>query len=586
MDYNRRDFIKQNSVLAAGASIFGSSSLLKAKGLPFFDDNRNGEISQYFDAFTLIGQRRYKHPAERWQLNELLEEMDYCAIAGAMVASTLAIYYDPMTGNLELSDQLKSYKNLFAIWNVMPHQTGEFPAPGELGRKMKEHNVRAISIHPLANGWDWKAQSSELLLKWIQENKLLTIVTAPELGGWPGVNEFLAKYPAIPVLLTDASWIEQRYVLPLLGTYKNFHISFDHFQVNEGIEFLCKSGYEDQLVFAINAPAMSMGAHRTYIDYAEINPVAKKKIQGGNLTRLLRGLQPPVKTKPNSNEDELMAAVCAGKSIPAPIIDMHIHMLDEGLNGAGGAGYRMQNGGPKGVFPALKRLGYNGGGIMSWRGPVSCDAIGGNICVAKALDVAPQGFWGSATLNTTHFSPSQFEQMVKDVYKDKRFIGMKPYHFYGVDYTHHSYDAWWKYGNERNFYALLHSERPDLMEIDKLAERYPNVRWLSAHACGSFKMADMVIEVMKKRSNVYADITLTPVPSGCIEYLVNAVGDDRVLYGSDLPMRDPRQQLGWLVFSRLALASKKKILATNALKVIEPCLNQLPKYNQPQLISL
>lgn len=544
------------------------------------------EVAQYFDAFTLIGPRRYKHPAERWRLSELLEEMDHCTIAGAMVASTLSIYYDPMKGNLDLSDQLRPYSNLFAVWNVMPHQTGECPMPEDLEVKMKEHNVRAVCLHPLANGWDWKAESSSLLLKWIGKQKLLTIVTAPELGGWTQVDEFLTQYPEIPVLLTDASWIEQRYLLPLLGTHKNLHISCDHFQINQGVEFLCKSGYEEQLIFASNAPTMSMGAHRTYIDYAEVNPAAKTKIRGGNLIRLLRGLQPPFKNKSNPDEDVLMMAIREGRPIPTSIIDMHMHILDEGLNGAGGAGYRMEYGGPKGVFPVLKRLGYNGGSLMSWRGPVSCDSVGGNICLTNALDVAPPGFWGAATLNTTHFSQSQFEQMVKDVYRDNRIIGMKPYHFYGVEYSHPSYNAWWEYGNERKYYALLHSERPDLMEIDNLAGRYPNVRWMSAHACGSFKMADMVIEVMKRHSNVYAEITLTPVPGGIIEYLVNAVGDDRVVYGSDLPMRDPRQQLGWLVFSRLPLASKKKILATNALKVIGPCIKQLPEYNQPKLPAI
>lgn len=582
MSYNRREFIKQNSILAAGASLFGSSSLLKQGGLPFIDGDRDGDTHRYFDAFTLIGPRRYKHLAERWQLSELLEEMDHCTISGAMVASTLSVYYDPMMGNLELSAQLKAYNNLFAVWNVMPHQTGEFPAPPELGMLMKEHNVRAISIYPLANGWNWKAGSSRLLLNWIGEHKVLTIVTAPELGGWRQVDEFLTRYPEIPVLLTDASWIEQRYLLPLLGTHKNLHISFDHFQINQGIEFLCKSGYEDQLLFATNAPSMSIGAHRTYIDYAEISPSAKKKIREGNLIRLLQGLQPPIKSRFNPVEDELMTAVKEGRPIPASIIDMHMHVLDEGLNGAGGAGYRMDHGGPNGIFSSVKRLGYNGGSLMSVNALLSNDAVGGNICLTNALKVAPSGFWGAATLNTTHFSQSQFEQMVKDVYRDNRLIGMKPYHFYGVEYSHPSYNAWWEYGNERNFYALIHSERPDLAEIDTLAERYPNVRWMSAHACRSWKMADMVIAVMKKRSNVFAEITFTLVPSGIIEYIVSAVGDDRVVYGSDIPTRDPRQQLGWVVFSRLPLVSKKKILAANALSVIGPCIDRLPDYNRPK----
>jgi hypothetical protein len=39
--------------------------------------------------------------------------------------------------------------------------------------------------------------------------------------------------------------------------------------------------------------------------------------------------------------------------------------------------------------------------------------------------------------------------------------------------------------------------------------------------------------------------------------------------------------LGWLVFSNLPLASKKKILGENAYAVIEPCIKNMPEYNVP-----
>ena len=79
--------------------------------------------------------------------------------------------------------------------------------------------------------------------------------------------------------------------------------------------------------------------------------------------------------------------------------------------------------------------------------------------------------------------------------------------------------------------------------------------------CGSdFKTADLAIESIQKHPNVYAEITLTPVTFGIIDYLVQHAGADRVVYGSDLPMRDPRQQLGWVVYSRLPVAEKNMVL--------------------------
>jgi len=540
-------------------------------------ENKN---TLFFDAFARIGPRRYKHPAEQWRLEDVVNELDHCSISGALVASTLSVSYDAMYSNLELSDMLKPYPQLFAIWNVLPHHTGECLAPAALVAAMREHDVRAVTINPLSNGWDWRAATSEALLACLDENKILVITTAAELGGWVSLNQFLNQYRSIPVLIYGANWIEQRYLLPLLEGHKHLHISFDRFQINEGLEYLYRKGHEDQLIFASDTPTMSAGAHRCYVDYADIPEAARAKIAGGNLIRLLKGQRPPT-NRVNRNEDALMSAVRDGKPLPTPVVDMHMHMLHQGLNGAGGAGYRMENGGPEGIFAMMKKIGCVGGGFMSWNGVVSNDSVAGNRLVKETLDQSPKGFWGLATFDPTHYTQQQLGAMIPQLYADGRFIGMKPYHFYGVEYHHHSYDIWWQYGDEHRLYALIHPTRQDLLEVDRLAAKYPHVRWVIAHAAGSYPMADMAIEVMQKYSNVFAEITLTPVPLGIIEYLVEHLGDHRILYGSDLPMRDPRQQLGWVVFSRLPLASKEKILGTNAFEVIKPCIHRLPRYNVP-----
>ena len=576
---SRREFIKKNAATLLGTTILSATSTgLLGKTADFFIPQSNDLL--YFDAFTRVGPRKYKHPGEKWRLEDAIKELNHCSVSGAMVASTMSLSYDAMYSNLELSESLKAHKNLFPIWNILPHHTNEFLSPKELKVKMTEYKIKAVTIHPFSNGWDWTAESSQELLNYLNDNKVFTIVTVPELGGWKELNEFLDRYKSIPLLVTGISWGEQRYAIPLLTGHPNFHISFDRFQINEGLEFLYKKGHIDQLIFATDTPTMSVGAHRTYIDYADIPKEAKAKIAGGNLSRLLGGLRPPA-IHTNKDEDILMTAVRNGKPVPVPVIDMHMHMLHEGINGAGGTGYHMENGGPKGIYKMMEKLGVVGGGFMSWNGVVSNDSVQGNKLVKQALDVSPKGFWGLVTFSPTHYTQEELAVMIPEVYADKRIIGMKPYHFYGMEYHNPAYDIWWEYGNKNGLYALIHPSRSDLLEVEKLAAKYTNVRWVIAHAGGSYKMADMVISTMKKYKNVFAEITLTPVPLGVIEYMVAALGDDRILYGSDLPMRDPRQQLGWLVFSNLPLASKKKILGENAYSVIEPCIKNMPEYNVP-----
>lgn len=341
---------------------------------------------------------------------------------------------------------------------------------------------------------------------------------------------------------------------------------------------MVERGLEEQIVFASNAPAMSAGAHRAYVDYAEVSKSARQKIAAGNILRLLR-LPKPRKVV-NTDEDQYMAAARKGLPQPLPVIDMHMHILHEGSNGAGGA-YRMLNGGPAGTFHRLSQLGCVGGGFMSWNGTVSGDSVSGNTCVRAALDAAPQGFWGLASFDPAHYSRSELKKMIPETFRDSRFIGIKPYVTHGVEYHHSSYDVLWEFGNRKALYAGLHRNRTDFLEVRTLAEKYPRMRWVVYHCGGDYFTADQAIECMHEYPNVYAEITLTSVPLGIVDYLVKHAGADRVLFGSDLPMRDPRQQLGWVVFFRLSARHKAKVLSGNAMKVIQPCLSRLPAYNRP-----
>jgi predicted TIM-barrel fold metal-dependent hydrolase len=75
----------------------------------------------------------------------------------------------------------------------------------------------------------------------------------------------------------------------------------------------------------------------------------------------------------------------------------------------------------------------------------------------------------------------------------------------------------------------------------------------------------------KKYPNCYLQLTYTSVTLGSIEYLVKEVGADRILYGTDAPMRDPRPQLGWLVYANISEEDKRLILGTNMQKVLDRC---------------
>ena len=81
-------------------------------------------------------------------------------------------------------------------------------------------------------------------------------------------------------------------------------------------------------------------------------------------------------------------------------------------------------------------------------------------------------------------------------------------------------------------------------------------------------MADCILT----HPNVYAELTLTPVTNRVVEYLVEATDDEHVLFGTDAPMRDPRQQLGWVLWADLPMESKEKVLGLNFKRIVDRAL--------------
>ena len=76
-------------------------------------------------------------------------------------------------------------------------------------------------------------------------------------------------------------------------------------------------------------------------------------------------------------------------------------------------------------------------------------------------------------------------------------------------------------------------------------------------------MARQACQVMAEHPNVMAELTLTTVSNGIIEWLAMNAGADRILFGTDAPMRDPRPQFGWVVWADIPVESRKRILGEN-----------------------
>jgi len=107
---------------------------------------------------------------------------------------------------------------------------------------------------------------------------------------------------------------------------------------------------------------------------------------------------------------------------------------------------------------------------------------------------------------------------------------------------------------ERSFHT-------DPEDVATLAKRFPDVRIIMAHLTGCGVRGVLAV---KDCPNVWVDTSGAAPEAGIVEYAVEQLGAERVLYGSDVPIRDFAVALARITGSRLDRATQRKILHDNA----------------------
>ena len=98
-----------------------------------------------------------------------------------------------------------------------------------------------------------------------------------------------------------------------------------------------------------------------------------------------------------------------------------------------------------------------------------------------------------------------------------------------------------------------------------LARRFPNVRIIMAHLTGCGVRGVLAV---KDCDNLVVDTSGAAPEAGIVEYAVAQLGADRVLYGSDVPIRDFAVALARVTGTQIDARTKQKILRDNARKLL------------------
>jgi predicted TIM-barrel fold metal-dependent hydrolase len=101
----------------------------------------------------------------------------------------------------------------------------------------------------------------------------------------------------------------------------------------------------------------------------------------------------------------------------------------------------------------------------------------------------------------------------------------------------------------------------DPEDVATLARRFPNVSIIMAHLTGCGIRGVLAV---KQCRNVIVDTSGAAPEAGIVEYAVEQLGAERVIYGSDVPIRDFGVAIARITGSRLPAKIQRMILHDNA----------------------
>ena len=217
--------------------------------------------------------------------------MEICRIQEAMVYHSLAEEYHPKKGNEVLVEILKGYSNLHPVWVVMPNDTGEFYDPGDLIGLLKANNVRMVRAFPAksAHNYSLFTKGSRALLAALNEHRIPLMIGMDQID-YDEVFRIASEYKDIPLIITNTGYRADRYLYPLLESFRNVYVETSSYKVHFGIEALCAKFGADRFIFGSGLPVYSAGSAVTMITHLLLPDEYKEKIAGGNLRRLLEGV--------------------------------------------------------------------------------------------------------------------------------------------------------------------------------------------------------------------------------------------------------------------------------------------------------
>lgn len=241
----------------------------------------------FFDASCRVGNCvEQPYPG----IPELLADMDRYGVERALVQHNGAGSLGAGNVNKILLEMLRREDpehRLQGVWNILPPQCGELPAPDKFFGLMKENGVRVITLDPYNHRF---VPNRISIGKYLDEAVRLhvPVLLSCFAAKWNDLHAFLHEFPDLHCIVhCGGKWGRDRCFRPLLEAYPGVRIELSCYWVAEGIAELVRIYGARRLLFASGFPRYNHGCAMLQLKNAEISPEDIALIAGKNLNHML-----------------------------------------------------------------------------------------------------------------------------------------------------------------------------------------------------------------------------------------------------------------------------------------------------------
>lgn len=211
---------------------------------------------------------------------------------------------------------------------------------------------------------------------------------------------------------------------------------------------------------------------------------------------------------------------------------------------------------------------------------LGADWRAGNQQTLAAVERYPGRIAGYCVVNP-HAAAGQVEAELRRVLSHPGMCGLK-FHtdLHAYPFSGPGYEPAMEYAHAHRLPVLTHGwESPQALE--RVASRFSGARFILAHAGAAWngRSEDLNLRVAKETSNVWVDICGSVGHYGILPALVELLGPEKILWGTDWVWLDPAPSLMRVLAAPISREAKPMILGGNAVAVLglESWLSRAPR---------